>query len=99
MNPKDKKQAVKVFKLIDQRVRCIILSRYGAIGVDAWGDYFNKALEFEDDILEEIYGTRDWLALGIQLGLVKPIEDKRTEPKRVKLKKKKKRVKLKKKRK
>ena len=96
MKPKDKAQAIKIFKLIDQKVRCQILARYGRVGVDAWGDYFNKALDFEDDIIEEIYGTKDWLALGYQLGLLK--KDMQAKKKRVKLKKKK-RVKLKKKRK
>ncbi len=101
MKPKSKKQAEKIFKLIDQRVRCVILARHGQIGVDFWGDYFNKALQYEDDIIKELYGTSDLVKLGIEMGILKPDQapPKPSKKKKIVIKKKKKRIKIKRKQK
>lgn len=91
MKPKNKKQADKIFDLLNQRIRCLIFARHGYIGVDAWGDYFNKALKLEDDIIEEIYGSSNLITLGKELGLLDPPKQKSDKPKVYRRKKKKKR--------
>ena len=65
------KKAARIFKLFEERTRCLILARHGYVGVNDWGRYFEKSLELDDKIIEELFGTSDLVALGSKWGLLK----------------------------
>lgn len=66
------KKAARIFRLIEERTRCLVLARHGYIGVNAWGNYFNKAIQLDDRINEELFGTSDLVELGNRWGMLRP---------------------------
>jgi len=85
MKPKNKKQAYKVFELLEQKTKAVILARHGAMPAKDFGEYFNLSLKLDDKILEEAFGTCDLVKLGKKWELLKK---EKTKKKRVKIKRK-----------
>ena len=92
MKPKNKKQAYKVFELLEQKTRAVIMARHGMMSPNDYGEYFNLSIELDDNILEEAFGTSDLVKLGRKWGLLK---DNKSKKKRIKIKRKIKRKKVK----
>ena len=67
-----KKQAIKIFKWLEEWTRCVIMARHGEFGNSLeFGDYAASAREIEDKIREELYGKCDLIQLGLDWGLLK----------------------------
>lgn len=68
-----KKQAIKIFKWIEEWTRATIMARHGEFGNSLeFGDYAAAAGDIEDKIREELYGKCDLVQLGLDWGLLKP---------------------------
>ena len=98
IKPKNKKQAIKVFELIEQRVRAQVMARlkpFGPrLGPKEHLDYFSIALKLDDDLLKELYGTASLVDLGYRFGLLSDEDFKpKAKPKKKKVLKKRKKFK------
>jgi hypothetical protein len=67
-----KKQAVKIFKLLEEWTRAEIMARHGFARNLDFGDFYMEKLEIENQIRELIYGTSNLIRLGEEWGLLKP---------------------------
>jgi len=65
-----KKQAKQLLILTKQMVRAEVMARVGPTKGLEFGDYFTMSREKRDGICKLIFGTADYVQLGIKFGML-----------------------------
>ena len=81
-----RKQAVKILRLFDKYTRAEVMSRVGPSAGLEFQDYYQQSLDLRDELREMIYGTSDFVQLGIKFGMLE--SDGRSRRKKKKKKRK-----------
>lgn len=76
------KQRRRLLKLIEKWTRAEIMSRLGHATMSEACDYFQKKLDLEDEIREFLFGTSDFVVLGVRWNLVMDPNEKKKKKKR-----------------
>ena len=70
----------KVMSLVEQMTRAEIMARYGPFGNSGGTEWYSIYLDKKDELQEYLFGSSDYIKLGIQWGLLK--ENKKQKSKK-----------------
>jgi hypothetical protein len=77
-----KKQAKKLLRLIKRWTRCEIIARHGRFNNMETGQYAVRELEYRDKIRKYVFGTANFVEIGINIGILKRRGDGKTKIRR-----------------
>ena len=76
-----KKQARKIMRLVEEHARATVMARVGPIGFPGCADYFNLAIEKQEELWKYMFGTDNMVKLAEEWGMLKKRKKKKRKRK------------------